>query len=135
MINPGEMGWVPENEELIKVLAQQLGRSAYDSVDLILNNDIEINKKSYEDMYVSALLISRLGHDPLIKVVLNGNAKMLSNARLLSGVKPIVTPEEITTITQELLRKLLNHYNTRCKEGILPDQLKTIPPFDFRSKD
>ena len=113
MINPGEMGWVPENEELIKVLAQQLGRSAYDSVDLILNNDIEINKKSYEDMYVSALLISRLGHDPLIKVVLNGNAKMLSNARLLSEVKPIVTPEEITTITQELLRKLLNRYIAR----------------------
>ena len=97
MIEVGDKGWVPENEELIKALAQQLGRSAFGAVAGLLMKDPDEVGKYSEDLYVSALLINRLGVDSLIGVVLDDNASMLSE------VHASVTTDQIKEVTNCLL--------------------------------
>ncbi len=126
MIEVGDKGWVPENEELIKALAQQLGRSAFGAVAGLLMKDPDEVGKYSEDLYVSALLINRLGVDSLIGVVLDDNASMLSE------VHASVTTEQIKEVTKILLAKIITDYSAKCKEGDIPDQLKDIPVFDYR---
>ena len=127
MIDPGEMGWVPQNEELIKAIARQLGRSAYNAVDSLLKEDADTVGAELEDMYVALILLNRLGCDELIKVMLD------DNCNLLLETHSKLTFEQLTFLTQELVRKALDKYNKQCKEGDIPEQLKAIPPFNFRS--
>ena len=39
MLDAGELGWVPQNEELIKALGRQLGNAAYGAVNSVLKQD------------------------------------------------------------------------------------------------
>ena len=128
MLDAGELGWEPGNGELIQQLGKQLGQSAYGAVDAILNSDLVSAEPYFEDMYVAAILINRLGLDGLISVILDDNSLHLAE------LHPKMTQEQITIVTQELLRKLLNKFNKQCREGTIPEQLKTIPIFDYRNK-
>lgn len=126
MINAGELGWVPTNEPLIVELGKYLGSAAYGAVDEILKSDLPAAEAYFEDFYVGAVLLNRLGLDPLIKELLDDNAAVLADVH--SDLKK----DQITLITQELLKQLLEKFNAECKAGDIPEQLKKIPVFDFR---
>ena len=126
MLDAGELGWVPENEILIQDIGQQLGRSAYGAVNGVLKQDTAEMEKYTEDLYVSAVLINRLGLDQLIGVLLDDNAAVLSE------VHTYVTTDQIKEITKALLQKVITDYSAKCKEGNIPEQLQQIPVFDFR---
>lgn len=126
MFDAGELGWVPENEELIKAIAKQLGSAAYGAVDGVLKQDTAAMEQHTEDLYVSAVLINRLGLDPLIGVLLDDNAAVLSE------VHTYVTTDQIKEVTKALLQKVLKDYSAKCREGDIPEQLQQIPVFDFR---
>ena len=128
MLDAGELGWVPENEELIKALGIQLGSAAYGAVNGVLKQDTAEMEKYLEDLYVASVLINRLGLDPLIGVLLD------DNAALLSEVHTYVTTDQIKEVTKALLQKVITDYSAKCRDGNIPEQLQQIPVFDFRNK-
>ena len=128
MLDAGELGWNPENEELIKALGRQLGSAAYGAVNAVLRQDTAEMEKYLEDMYVAAVLINRLGLDPLIGVLLDDNAAVLSEAHTY------VTTDQIKEVTKALLQKVITDYSAKCRDGDIPEQLQQIPVFDFRNK-
>lgn len=128
MLDAGELGWVPENEELIKALGIQLGSAAYGAVNGVLKQDTAEMEKYLEDLYVASVLINRLGLDPLIGVLLDDNAAVLSE------VHTYVTTDQIKEVTKALLQKVITDYSAKCRDGDIPEQLQQIPVFDFRNK-
>ena len=128
MLDAGELGWVPQNEELIKALGRQLGSAAYGAADGALKQDKEKVEMHTEAFYVSAVLINRLGLDLLIGVILDDTAVVLSE------VHTNVTPDQIKELIKALLQKVLDKYSAPCRDGDIPEQLQQIPVFDFSNK-
>ena len=75
---------------------------------------------------MASVLINRLGLDPILGVLLDDNAAVLSE------VHTYVTTDQIKEVTKALLQKVLTDYSAKCREGNIPEQLQQIPVFDFR---
>jgi hypothetical protein len=128
MIDPGELGWVPENDQLLLSLLEDLSKSTYQAMECSIDGKEELMHSQTETLYVSCVLLARLDKDPLIFRAIDRAIGWIVDSR------PNYTAEQLKPLAETIFSRTLERYNAQIKEGKIPEALKSIKCFDFRKQ-
>jgi hypothetical protein len=128
MIDPGELGWVPENEQLLLSLLEDLSKSAFQAMECLIDGKEDLMHRQTETLYVSAVLIARLDKDNLIFGAIDRAIGWIVDSRTN------YTAEQLKPLAETIFSRTFEQYNAQIKEGKIPEAFKSIKCFDFSKK-
>ena len=128
MIDPGELSWVPENDQLLLSLLEDLSKSAFQAMECSIDGKEELMYSQTETLYVSCILVARLDKDPLIAGAIDRAIGWIVDSR------PNYTAEQLKPLAETIFSRTLEQYSAQIKEGKIPEALKSIKCFDFRKQ-